>query len=99
MIHGILAKYESTEQGFTVTIKCDHDQGQGILNLHKKDIVVQEQQTEIPVDRTQLFKDILTGLNAIQARLEKEMGNGAASEQKSPEDKEGSEVCGSAPVF
>ena len=42
MIKGLLSKYESTEAGYTVTLKCDNEQGAGILSLHKKEVTVDE---------------------------------------------------------
>lgn len=70
MLTGILAKYESTEQGYTVTLKCQLDQGQVILSLHKKEVTIQELQTTIEPDRTQLLSEILTSLDVIKKKLE-----------------------------
>ena len=42
MIKGLLSKYESTEAGYTVTLKCNEEQGVGILSLHKKEVTVNE---------------------------------------------------------
>lgn len=73
VIHGILAKYESTEQGFTITVKADHEQAQAILPMHKKEIIIQPVQTEIPADKSALLTDILASLNVIRDRVEKEL--------------------------
>ena len=42
MIKGLLSKYESTEAGHTVTLKCNEEQGASILSLHKKEVAIDE---------------------------------------------------------
>ena len=76
MITGVLAKFEPlADSSITVTLKVTSEQIQEIVNLYmrKEPVVVLPAQTELTADKTGILKDILTNLEAIHARVEKEL--------------------------
>lgn len=73
MITGTLSKFESTNEGLTVIIKADISQLQAVVNLFRQEVTILPSQTEISADKASLLKDILSALDAIRVRVEKEL--------------------------